>query len=81
MPTLVRTLVYDTEEMARRGALGGQRTAELHDPNKLTEPARRAFAARFEQAADPEAAKREYYSTIGKLGAARRRAQPQEVAR
>ena len=78
MPIVVRTLAFDTEEMARRGRLGGERTAALHDPHELTQNARRAFAARFEQAEDPAAARREYYSRLGQLSAASRRAR--EVA-
>lgn len=72
-PLIVRTIVIDPREMAERGRLGGLRTQQLHDSRELTEPARKAFNERFAQAADPDAARREYYSTIGKIGAARRR--------
>ena len=71
---IFRVLAFDPDEMARRGRLGGERTAALHDSRELTTPGRQAFNARFEQAADPAAARRAYFAELGRLSAARRRA-------
>ncbi len=93
-PVLLVTLSFDPAEMARRGRLGGQRTAQLHDSRKLTTSGRTAFDARFEREVDPDgmlpleerrlriaALRREYFSRLGKLSAMARRARAaREVA-
>ncbi len=86
-PILLVTLALDPQEMARRGRLGGQRTAQLHDSHKLTSTSRAAFDARFEIEADPDgtlpieerrrrvaALRRAYFSWLGKRSAMARRA-------
>jgi hypothetical protein len=73
-PLLLRTVLIDPQEMARRGRLGGRRTQDLHDGRHLAENARKAFNERFEHAADPDEARRQYFSRLGRLSAARRQA-------
>ncbi len=75
-PKIVRVLVYDPEEMARRGRLGGIAAHAARNPREATAPARQAFLARFAAADDPDAARRAYFAALGRLSAearARRR--------
>ncbi len=44
----------DPEAARMRGRLGGLTRAAKHDSREMTEPARRAFFARFEAQVDPE---------------------------
>jgi hypothetical protein len=73
-PLIIRTIVIDPQEMAERGRRGGLRTQQLHDSEALAARAREAFDARFARADDPAAARRSYFSALGKIAAARRRA-------
>lgn len=71
-PPVTVTLTFDPEEMARRGRLGGRAAHARHDSRELTRPGRAAFMARFAGEADPEAARRAYFSRLGRLSAAAR---------
>jgi len=88
-------LTIDRVEMARRGRLGGLRTAQLHDPRASSTRAREAFRRQFEQEADPHGSldpeerdrrvtelRRAFFARLGTKSAAARRAKrsAQEVS-
>lgn len=51
---IYRTLVYDPQEMARRGRIGAYRLHATHDPKETTKAARAAFTAKLEAEVDPD---------------------------
>ncbi len=45
---------FDTQDMARRGRMGGLTTASRHDSRELTRPARETYRRSFETLVDPD---------------------------
>jgi hypothetical protein len=68
-----------SEEVRSLQSLGGKvgayrKWAKIKDRTAATAPGRKAFNARFEQAADPESARRAYYAELALKSAQARRA-------
>ncbi len=85
-PPIRVTVVFDPDEMARRGRLGACALHRRYDAMAITEKAREAFAAKFLAEVDPDRqlsqaerekratdARRRYFSWLGQRSAEARR--------